>query len=362
MFKRTAAILHLWLGMLSGVIVLVIAATGCLFVFHDEIKDIVYDWRHVEPQTADFVPPSVLLQKVKESYPTATPSMVVYQDASRPAAIAIEIDQIPHEVYLNPYDGTIIHVQNMETEFFMVVERLHRFLLLPEEIGKQITGIATIVFIIMMLTGLVLWWPKKRKHTLQHLKVKWNARWRRKNYDWHRATGFYLIFPALLISITGISFTYEWLNHQLFDLGNIGIEAAAEELPSFQPTDKVTQLTAMDKAMAGTFEVMNDSGMYFVWDQGDGLPIVTGAYPESYHFDHQSNFYFDPESGVLLHTQLYASKPPGLKLQEMIYGLHTGQFFSLTGKVLAFIASALIAALPITGFLIWIGRRKKAKK
>ncbi len=362
LLRQVSSYIHLWLGLVSGLIVFVIAITGCVFVFQDELKDIFYDWRHVTPQEQPFAAPSLLLKNVKKAYPASTASMVVYQTGDRPAAIGVEIDHIPHEVYLNPYNGKIIHVQNMNTEFFMVVEHLHRFLLLPEDVGKQITGVATLIFVLMLLTGLVLWWPKKRKNTVQHLKIKWNAKWRRKNYDWHRATGFYLIIPALIIAITGLSFTYEWLHDQLYTVGNIAQEAQEEPLPTFLPSDQPTSMEAMDLAMTTTRTLLPHSGMYFVWDQGEGLPIVTGAYPQSLAFDHQSNFYFDAGTGSLLHSQFYKAKPPGLKLQEMIYGLHTGQYLRLPGKILAFIASALIAALPITGFYVWYGRRKKAKK
>ncbi|MGO3156295.1 MAG: PepSY-associated TM helix domain-containing protein [Mesonia sp.] len=360
LWKKLASRIHLWLGMISGLIVFVIAVTGCIYVFQDEIKDAVFSWRFIQNEDRDFVAPSILFQNVREAIPESNPNMVVYHDKTRPAAISINVDDIPYEVYLNPFSAEIIHVQNLDTDFFMIVEHLHRFLLLPEEIGKQVTGVSTIIFLIMLVSGLILWWPKKWKNSAQNFKIKWKARWRRKNYDWHRATGFYLIVPAIIVAITGLSFSYEWVHEGLFEVGNaVSNERNSEAIPIFPKTDKITTNSALDISFEKTFSLMPDKGMYFVWDQGEGLPIVTGVYPKSLAFDHQSNFYFESETGDLLFSQFYREKNTGIKLQEMNFGLHTGQYFGIFGKIMAFITSLFVATLPVSGFLIWFGRRKK---
>lgn len=359
-WKRYAGFLHLWLGLLSGIVVFIMAITGCIYVFQDEIRDVVYDWRHVEPQNKTFIAPSIIFDNIKKSFPDTEANMVVYQNTRRPSTVSVAINDIPHDIYLNPYTGKIIHVQNLDTDFFLIVENLHRFLLLPEAIGKQVTGVSTIIFLIMLITGLILWWPKKLKNASKNFKIKWNAKWRRKNYDWHRVIGFYIIFPAIIIAITGLSFTYEWVHDSFFTLGNINNNEKLEDaVPVFENTNNKSIAKAIDLAFTETQKLAPESGMYFVWEQGLGMPIVTGAYPESLEFDHQSNFYFDNLSGALLSSEYYSDKSPGLQLQEMNYGLHTGQYFNLPGKIIAFLLSVLIASLPVSGVLIWYGRNKK---
>lgn len=358
-WKTYVSLLHLWLGLASGSIVFIIAITGCIFVFQDEVKDALHDWRFVTPQEATFKAPSILLKTVTTLHPDATPDMVVYHKENRPATVYIERRGIPYLVHLNPYSGEITHLQNLDTDFFMVVERLHRFLLLPEEIGKQVTGVATFIFLTMLITGLILWWPKKWKNASQNFKVKWGARWRRKNYDWHRVTGFYMILPAIVVATTGLAFTYEWVNDGLFKVGNVINDHPVFKEPAAFKNVASTKNSALDTSLSVTQELMPDSGMLFVWNQGNGLPIVTGAYPEALDFDHQSNFYFHPETGELIASQYYESKNTGTQLQEMNYGLHTGQYLGIFGKTMAFIASLFVASLPVSGFVIWYGRRKK---
>ncbi|MDT0686600.1 PepSY-associated TM helix domain-containing protein [Autumnicola psychrophila] len=363
-FRKWIGKIHLWLGLASGIIVFIVAITGCIYVFHDELKDLTQPWRKVAVQEKEFVAPSILQQKVELRYPDSEPGMVVYQGRERPAFVYSLIEDAGYNIYFNPYSAELIHSQKIEDEFFAIIENLHMYLLLPEEIGRQVVGISTIVFIVMLISGIILWWPKKRKNLKSRLKIKFDAKWRRVNYDWHNVTGLYISLLALIIAITGLSFSYEWMHESFYVIGNFGKEYPEETTPPVINTDLQanTSIPAIDVAMEKTFELLPGAGMHFVWEQGTDSPILTGSYPETLDYDHQSNFYFHPETGELLEKHLYIDKSAGLKLQEMNYGLHTGQYFGLTGKIIAFFGSLFVAGLPISGFMIWWGRKNKKKK
>ncbi len=360
-FKKFIAKLHLWLGLGSGLIVFIVAVTGCIFVFHDEIKDITRDYRKVTPEASAYVAPSNLQNKTKSLFPEAQPGMVVYQGSDRSAFVYTLIDEVPHHIYFNPYSAEFLQKENLENDFFLIVEDLHMHLWLPPEIGKQVVGISTLIFVFMLVSGIILWWPKKRKNLKKRLKIKWNAKWRRVNYDWHSVTGLYISLIALFVAITGLSFSYEWMNHGLYDLANLWQEKPEDQL-NIQIENANYSESAMDIALAETLKLKPGDEMFFVWEQGGSAPITTGSYPDALDYDHQSNFYFHPETGALLKDHDYSSKSAGMKLQEMTYGLHTGQYFGITGKIIAFFASLFVAALPVTGFMIWFGRRNKKQK
>lgn len=101
---------------------------------------------------------------------------------------------------------------------------------------------------------------------------------------------------------------------------------------------------------------------FIILPQNKGDIINTGAYPHTLRFDHQSNYYFHPSSGKLIQSDPYDKKSLGLQVVEMNYGIHTGQILDLPGKIIAFTVSLIASALPVTGFIIWFGRRKKFKK
>ncbi len=87
-------------------------------------------------------------------------------------------------------------------------------------------------------------------------------------------------------------------------------------------------------------------------------PKVFGGFQyDSYSFD-QYTLKEIPKK----HYGKYDQAGPAEKLERMYYGIHVGSILGLTGKVIAFLGALIGASLPVTGFCIWWGRRKKTKK
>lgn len=364
-FKKAVFQIHKWLGIASGLVVFIVAFTGSIFCFHDEIKDVVYSWRHVEPQDKAYVLPSELHRRAAELYPGCEEQMVFYAGKNRPAMV-VQSDYAADKyyfTYFNPYTGEFLARQDQTTEFFTVVEEIHMNLLLPDPWGKQIVGVSTVIFLILLITGIIQWWPKKGKQLKDRLKIKWSAKWRRVNYDWHNVTGFYIAGVAFVIAFTGLAFMYEWAHDGMYYAANLGKEYPDErETPVIDTTLVATAgIPPLDKALTTIVKANPKDEMYYVWKPDNKSAISAGAYPVPLNYDHQSNMSFHPVTGSLLKQQPYQDKSAGMKFQEMSYGLHTGQYFGLTGKIFAFIASLLAAALPVTGFVMWWGRNNKKK-
>jgi len=365
-FKKQVRFLHKWLGLISGLIVFIISITGCIFCFHDEIKDITRkEWRLVEPENKPFLLPSVLKEKAKEIAPKNKASMISYYGKNRSAIVYTYSDTENLYLYFNPYTGKYLKTENPKTDVFIIVEYIHLYLLLPDYIGKHIIGGATIIFILLLISGIIQWWPKRRSDIKRSFSVKWSAKWRRVNYDWHNTSGFYISLIAVIIAITGLTFTYEWVGDGIYKTFNFGGDKAAETKTPVIDTTKfdINSLAAVDQAFIETMKLQPKAEMCFVtFPQQKSDIISTGAYPHTLRYDHQSNYYFHPGDGKLMQSDPYDKKSLGLQVVEMNYGIHTGQILDLPGKIIAFIVSLIAAALPITGFVIWYGRNKKSCK
>lgn len=110
-------------------------------------------------------------------------------------------DEWEHDLwaYVDPYSSEVLKVEDKTFEFFRFVLALHWSLLLREDIGQLIVGTATLIFILILVTGLVLWWPQNKKAFKIRTCFRWKpaTRWKRKNYDLHNILGFYSMFIAL---------------------------------------------------------------------------------------------------------------------------------------------------------------------
>lgn len=103
----------------------------------------------------------------------------------------------------------------MRNDLFPILKAIHWSLLLKADWGKYVVGIPVVLFIIMLITGIILWWLKNKKMRKGRFYFDWKnvKTWKRKNYDLHHILRFYASFIALLISLSGIYFAYPWVKN-----------------------------------------------------------------------------------------------------------------------------------------------------
>ncbi|TDN35942.1 PepSY domain-containing protein [Hymenobacter sp. UV11] len=367
-FKKAINNLHLWLGLGSGLIVFVVSLTGAIFTFQDEIRDATQPWRLVvAPARAAPLPPSRLLAAVVASHPGATPSYTTYYGPGRSATVYFT-DKAGgnYLASLNPFTGRVLHEQDLATDFFTIVQDLHMYLLLPPAVGEWVVGIAIAIFLVMLGTGLALWWPKRKHERKQRLTVKWSAKWRRLNYDLHQVLGFYIAAGAFIIALTGLFMSFgSWLQ-AASTVANVGQHYPLEEAPPAVDTLATVPAATqplVDVAYAQVRQHSPTADMVVIVPAASSQqPLYCLTYQKALHYYHRDEYYFHPVSGQLLRALPHATKSNGKKLGDLNYDLHTGQLLGLGGKIVAFLVSLLAASLPITGTLLWWGRRHKQPK
>ncbi len=364
-FKQAVGKLHLWLGLGSGLVVLVVSLTGAIFTFQDEIRDATEPWRWVAaPAHGALLPPSRLQAGALAAHPGTTASWTTYYGPGRSATVYLADKEGGSFVAaLDPYTGRVLHEQNLRRDFFTIVQALHMYLLLPPAVGEWVVGGAVAVFLVLLGSGLVLWWPKRRQERRQRLTVKWGAKWRRLNYDLHQVLGFYLAAGAFVIALTGLFMSFgSWLQAATLVV-NAGRHYPLEETPPAVDTlaAGAPARPLADVAYAQVRRHSPTADMVLIGPAGSpAQPLYCLAYQRALHYYHRDEYYFHPVSGRLLRALPHAAKSAGKKLGDLNYDLHTGQLLGLGGKIVAFLISLLSASLPVTGTLLWWGRRHKA--
>jgi uncharacterized iron-regulated membrane protein len=366
-FKKTILFIHRWLGFISGLVVLIVSVTGCLFVFQDEIQDAMYSYRTVAVQNKPYLLPSQLKQLALKQYPKATPGFMAYYGESRPAVIMVaDAKAGTRYIFMNPYTGQFLHDENIDRNFFIVVEYIHLYLLLPPKIGQLVVGISVIVFVILLITGMVLWWPKRKSDRKRSFNIKWNGRWRRVNYDLHNVLGFYAFGISLILALSGLAIAFDWMGTAIYKTANLGKSYAAEQREfksdSLQKAF-ISDRPLGDKCFLYAREHSPLAHMFFIseGDKKGGSTTFVTAYYKPMHYYKSDGYVFDQYTGKLLKHVPHAVKSAGLKMNDANYDIHVGQILGLPGKVIAFLASLICGSLPVTGFIVWLGKRKKKK-
>ncbi|NVO84786.1 PepSY-associated TM helix domain-containing protein [Hymenobacter terrestris] len=368
-FKKIIGKLHLWLGLASGLVVFVVSITGAIFVFQDDIRDLTEPWRKVEAQATAPVLPSRLQAAALARHPgvAAETSWVTYFGPERSATVFFtDKAGAPIQVYLNPYTGRVLHELDLRTHFFTIVQEIHMHLLLPEAVARWVVGISISIFVVMMLTGLVLWWPKRKQERKQRFTIKWRSRWRRVNYDLHNVLGFYAASIGLVLALSGLFMLYPWLLEPLVLAVDGGRPAPQEimktRLDTLQCATVASQPLA-DIVYRTARRLSPDHEMILLGPTGTGKdPAFCWTYQRALHYYRRDEYAFHPVSGRLLESRFHATKSAGTKLADMNYDLHVGQILGFGGKIVAFLVSLICASLPVTGTIVWWGRRNKTRQ
>lgn len=374
-FKKSVLQIHLILGLSSGLIVFILGITGCLYAFIDEVKSVVYQERlSVEvPEYGTTLPLDVLYQKAQKIVGQGHPITGIdisnqahrsyqfrtYQKAEAKAWNYFDEVALYRKIYLNPYTGDLLENENTKLEFFNLVLQLHWSLWLTDAIGQPIVGGATLIFVLMLITGLILWYPKNKKAAKQRFWFRWKSttRWRRKNYDLHNILGFYVQLVALAIAVTGLMWAFDWVEDSVvWALG--GKPNKELQLALNQPAPKAD--LPLENILQDALAKAPDASRFYIAPNKD-LAKPTRVFVE-FERGAGSRFYYDAASATPLDARLWTDLSTGQKIAALQYDIHVGNILGLPGKILAFFGSLIAASLPITGFLIWRGRRRKKKK
>jgi len=357
--KKLFGKLHLWLGLASGLIVFIISLTGCLYVFEEELQAVVYQKQlFVTPQARPILSMGQVASAVDRAFPDSKLQRIFRRhDPDRSFQVTLKDKRL---VSIDPYTGAVLGVRNLKTDFFALVREMHTSLMLGKT-GSTIIGYSVLIYLFLLVSGLVLWWPRCKTVLKQRLTIKWNARWRRVNYDWHAVGGFYATWLLLVIAMTGLIWAFDWWENGLYALTGSPARDREKAVSVYQPQG---ELTSIDKAYAQVLALEPNSFESYVIFPADsvGALRVQVRYDQSALYRKYTIFYFDQYSGARLKGKRYQDFSRGDVARGAAYDLHTGGWLGLPGKILAFLASLFSASLPVSGFLIWWGKRKKQTK
>jgi len=354
-----------------------------MYVFKDEIqnqtrKGVIY----IKPETIrpTPLPIEVLKEKVsseiKEKYPISSVKIsldknksyeFLYYEKDKKAWNYFDEVKINQLVYVNPYSGEILGVYDEKYDLFPILKAIHWSLLLKTDWGKYVVGIPVVLFVIMLITGIILWWPKNKKAKKTRIWFDWKnvKTWKRKNYDLHNILGFYASFIALLLSLSGIYFSYPWIKNT-FNMALSGAWELPKEKEVKSPDSLLKRNNAIfDLAAWETKRLYSGSASFRIPLNGknkkgkdlENIPVT--VYGEDGKFSVRNQLIFDKYSGKLLINKPHQKLNNAEKYANANYDIHVGSYFGLFGKIIWFIAGLVCTSLPVTGFLIWLGRKKK---
>ena len=216
--------------------------------------------------------------------------------------------------------------------FYKAVRQLHRWLfMVPNNphgglsVGRVIMAVSSMCMALVLLTGVVVWWPKSKKMLKNRLKVSTNKGFRRFVYDTHVSLGIYAFVFLFLMAITGPVFSFGWYRQGMSKLFGQNAEKMETNMPKGDGKQAATKQNA------------------FAHDNTDRVKE---------HAQRQ-------EGGAPETKKDGDGKKPGGK--KLFKSLHTGKWAGWFSRVLYAIAALVGGFLPISGYYLW-WKKRQAKR
>lgn len=381
--------IHLYLSFAAGLVILICCATGAILVFEKDLMMAFNKDRYYIEATGAKLSADSLVKSVKKAYPEAKINGVkVYDATNRSAEVSVGFPpkkdakakpeapkpkegakptppqrQPGFTIFINPYTGQVLDKYSYSETGFYTVFALHRWLLGGNDsIGKLIVGISTFIFLFILITGIVLWWPKTKKILKQRLNIRWSAGWKRINHDMHLVFGFYSAIFLFIFAFTGLAWSFEWFNNGIYKVTGSPIKPPPPPKSTYVADAKKI---SFDKALAAAQTVYPASEFFSVSMPKDSTePVsVSRLGTDAAHESATDVVYVDQYSGAVLGKQAFSERSLGAQVRSTFKPVHTGSIWGTPSKIIAFIVCLFGVTFPITGTIMWWNRtRHKYRK
>jgi len=375
-FKYILFLLHLWLGLIVGGVICFIAITGALYVFKHEVEDLsVYSSIHREAPAESIVSIDVVQANFEASYDKTPHKITIPEKTNHNIRVQFtERGKAGITAFADRETGEIIgELSPSVPKFFNTIMFLHRWFNMENfKLGRQITAACTLVFMVLLISGLILWFPKTGKKNAWRNKFSFGFRYKFSvwNRDLHINMGMYAFIFLIVVAWTGIFFTYGWVKDitvnslkpaELRQEASHGHNQKSQRKPSVGNQQKKKALEVnLDVLLAEANQHLNYTGDLSVMLSGKGISSPT-IRKKNTHNLLGAQLYDDvkfSDKGKLMKVDLFKDRPLYQKVGSMIKPIHTGEILGLKSKIFAFILSLFAAYLPISGYIMWFKKLK----
>ena len=363
--KRWFGKWHLYLGIFAGVVLTIVGLTGSILVFQDEIDRALNPDLFTVAEQQKRIPIEEIAPIIKNKYPDKKIEYIMETDEKNPySTYRFFGSEDKSEFFVNPFTAEISGKRIASSAFIRIVTTIHRTLLIPQA-GRYIVGLAALSLLILTISGIRLWLPKKLKYLKKSLSIDFKAGPKRQNYDWHNVLGVFSAPIVITLALTGLVITFSTVFIALlFLLNGQSPQSVASIFASKSVVIPNQKPINSGQAAHKVYEVFPDAKI-----MGIGIPSEKdGSYRFDAYIDGKAKtgkrlmLIVDQYSGKLLLNSERDFPNTGNSYLSWITPLHYGTFGGWPTRILALFGSLIPPALSITGFIIWWPRYRKQRR
>lgn len=367
--KKLFKQVHLYLSLPFGIVISLICFSGAMLAVEKDLAPSAQrHLQYVTPTQEECLPLDVLVKQTQSTLPddVKITGATIFADSLRSYQFSLSKPR-KASIYVNPYTGEVLG-SPQRAPFFATMFKLHRWLLGPARTadggigwGKLLVGTSTLLFLLILITGLILWWPKSTRALRASMKIPVRRGLRPFLHGLHLSGGAFTFALLLLMAATGLTWSFKWYKDGLYALfGAAPATASAHTVPSAEKGGKDPRQKTKDFAWQQGLEQVKQAAHDF--QQITMKPHSASVKKEAWGNARAADQYTLDASGRITEVVPYEASPYNRKLSGWIFTLHTGSFAGAWGRWLWMLASLIGATLPLTGYYLWWKRRFKRPK
>ena len=366
---------HFYASLFVMPLVLVLATTGAIYLFKPQL-DRWEERGFSNLSTHGSVSPNAQLAAVMDANPGAqfhSYRLPVRDGDAAMIHIGLADGRSMRDVYASP-QGDVLGSIDPDSRISATVARIHGSLLIGK-MGDWIVELAACWAIVMILTGMYMWWPRG-----QGLRgVVWPRLAMGKRIflrDLHAVTGFWVSGLALVLLITGLPWASVWGDAFRLARAELGLVQGAQDWKTGghaphaeHDHDAMMKMQAAGIPLIGLSDVVAKAKLeklphpVFVKPPGapgrfgPPTPMAWTITSEAQNRPLNRSISFDVATGKEMSRTGFADKH--VIDRAVNYGIawHEGQLFGWINQLVGVLTALGLITLVISGFMMW--RRRK---
>lgn len=380
---------HFYAGLLCAPFVIILALTGSIYLFKPQVEawlDRPYDHLTL---TGKPVSAQAQVDAALKAVPgSRLRTYEVRREADDAARVVVGKQGENILVYVHPETLQVLKVINEKDRLMEFAKTIHGELLLGDT-GSILVELAACWAIVMVVTGLYLWWPRQAQGLAGVLYPRLGLGSRLFWRDIHAVTGMWISSLALFLLLTGLPWAKVWGDSFKEVRRLTGTAVARQDWSSGRAGEKAERKAMEASEHAGHMAGMDMAGMDMAALSTETTPVLdrlaatvqaldlpppvliappstkTGrnastdwtARSDTPNRPQRVTLTLDPDTAQVVRTEGFAAKHPIDKVIGYGIAAHEGQLFGWVNQLLGVLAALGLILLSVSGLVIWWKRR-----
>lgn len=356
---------HLWVGLTLGALLSLCALSGGILIYKTSLLERLYPALSFTENSALNRPlnTATVLKQIIERYHSHEITMIHLPDENqRHFQVWLAQGGENSVEYVDPSTAQTVVSRTVDNDWLMWLLEFHSTLLAGET-GEQILGLSSFGFIVILMTGLLLWWPGAKRWRRSLLPPR-----SRRLFAWihwgHRAIG--VIFLPLLITaiFTGIGMVYYTSLQKLLITVIDGGNSLPASKPNFTTCPAEHIATSWESQLERVSNTLPMARLIRIYPPKKANKPVKYRlkHSEEWHQNGRSYVFLNPCNNSVIYQHDARTALRGIRFMNLVYPIHSIHVGGLLYKVLATSLALVPTLLFATGLFFWARRRNSRFK